>query len=61
MTWVLFIFRDLEQKDLIKILPLQSIKQVAYLVGLKPSEVSNFYHSLILPRGLLKYCKLIQR
>lgn len=58
MTWVLFVFYDKEHKDLIKFGEFNTIKEVAYLVDLKPSVVSNYYHTLIKPRKLLEYCKL---
>ena len=58
--WVLFIFYDKDRKDLIKQISFNSIKEISYVSGLKPQTISNYYHNLIKPRGILKYCILYQ-
>ena len=58
--WILFIFYDIERKDLIKQISFNSIKEISYVSGLKPQTISNYYHNLIKPRGILKYCILYQ-
>ena len=58
--WFLFVFLDTDKKELYKIIDCDTIKQVSYLVDLKPQVVSNYYHGLIKERGLLKYCRLYQ-
>ena len=44
----------------IKVLTLPTIKAVAYVVGMSPQSVSNFYHSLIKPREGLQYVVLFK-
>ena len=56
--WVLFVFYEKEKKTMLKCGEFTTIKEIAYLVGLEPSVVSNFYHKLIKPRKLLEYCIL---
>jgi hypothetical protein len=57
--WYLFLFTDESKTELFKILKCNSIKDVAYILDLKPQIVSNFYHKLINSRGNLKYCILL--
>jgi len=58
--WLLFVFFDKEKTDLWKVLDLNTIKDVGYIVNQSPQVVSNYYHNLIKERGLLKYCYLYQ-
>ena len=58
--WLLFVFFDKDKKELWKVLDLNTIKDVAYIVNQSPQVVSNYYHNLIKERGLLKYCYLYQ-
>ena len=37
-----------------------TIKEVAYIVGMAPQSVSNFFHNLIKARGTLKYVALFK-
>ena len=45
--WYLVLFTDKERTDLYKVLECYTIKQVAYLLNMKPQEVSNYFHKLI--------------
>lgn len=58
--WLLFMFQDKERTDLIKIMDFNTVKDIAYVLGMKPQEISNYYHQLIKERGPLKYCYLYQ-
>ena len=58
--WLLFMFQDIERTDLIKIMDFHTVKDIAYVLGMKPQEISNYYHQLIKERGPLKYCYLYQ-
>ena len=60
MSWLLFVFYDKDKNDLLKVLECETIKDIGYLLNLKPSIVSNFFHKLIKSRGLLEYCYLYQ-
>jgi len=53
-------FQDLDRTDLIKIMDFHTVKDIAYVLGMKPQEISNYYHQLIKERGPLKYCYLYQ-
>tara|TARA_R110002051_G_C8536247_1_gene470383 strand:- start:51 stop:257 length:207 start_codon:yes stop_codon:yes gene_type:complete len=58
--WVLYLFEDDENKEIFKILEFKTIKEVSYVLKIEPSVISNWYHGLINPRGVLKNCMLVQ-
>jgi|TARA_R110002094_G_scaffold68576_1_gene77940 hypothetical protein len=58
--WVLYLFEDEENKEIFKILEFKTIKEVSYVLKIEPSVISNWYHGLINPRGVLKNCMLVQ-
>lgn len=60
MIWHVMIFEDIAKTTPIKVVTLNNIKQVAYLVGHPPSIVSNCYHSLIRPRGGLEFVSIFK-
>ena len=60
IIWFLFVFKDTEKIELYKILKFNKIKDLSYVVGLEPTIVSNYFHNLIKPRGLLNYCYIYQ-
>ena len=49
------------KKALVKVYEFTTIRQVAYVLDMKPSTVSNFYHSLIAPRGNLNFVNIYQK
>ena len=57
---MVFIFDDIHKTNLLKIMKFNKIKDLSYIVDLSPNEVSNYFHNLIKPRGLLKYCYIYQ-
>lgn len=59
-SWVLYLFEDGSKTDLLKIMEFKSVKEIAYVLGLQREIVSNWFHGLILPRGILKNCVLYQ-
>ena len=60
MRWHVMIFEDPAKTHLIKVLSLDNIKQVSYIVGHTPSIVSNYFHNLIRPRGGLQYVSIFK-
>ena len=52
--WYIFLYYDKEYKELYKILDFATISEVSYILDLKPQTISNYYHKLIKPRGVLK-------
>jgi citrate lyase synthetase len=60
IRWLLFIHTDLEKQKLFKVLDFQSIKEIGYILDMKPQIISNYYHNLIKERGVLKYCIIYQ-
>jgi len=58
--WVLYLFDDDKKIDIFKIMEFKTIKQMSYVLEVDPAVISNWYHGLILPRGILKNCMLVQ-
>ena len=58
--WVLYLFEDQEKKDLFKIMEFKTIKEVSYVLDVEQQIISNWFHGLINPRGILKQCVLFQ-
>jgi hypothetical protein len=38
----------------------KTIKELSYVVNIEPQTISNWFHGLINPRGILKKCVLHQ-
>jgi len=55
MGWILYLFYDKEKTKVLKIMEFNRIKDISYLLDLKPSIISNYYHKFIHPRGILQY------
>ena len=60
-NWIVILFLDLEKKDIYKVFELKSVKEISYLLQIEPQVISNFYHNLINPRGILKNCIILQK
>ena len=58
--WVVYLFYDDKKKDIFKIMEFKTIKQVAYCLDVDPQTISNYFHRLIKPRGILKNIVLWQ-
>ena len=59
-NWVLWLFEGEEKKELLKIMEFKTIRDIAYVLDLDPQLISNWFHGLINPRGILKSCVLYQ-
>jgi len=58
--WRMMIFADAEKTTPLKVLTLETIKDVSYILGMKPQRVSNYFHRLIKPREVLEYIALFK-
>jgi len=59
-NWILYLFESNEKTDLLKIMEFKTIKDVSFVLGVDASVISNWFHGLIHPRGILKNCVLHQ-
>jgi hypothetical protein len=59
-NWILYLFESKDKTDLLKIMEFRTIKEVAFVLSMEPSIISNWFHGLIHPRGILKNCVLHQ-
>ena len=58
--WVLYLFEDESKSRLLKIMEFKTIKELSYVLDVQSSVISNWFHSLINSRGILKRCSLFQ-
>jgi len=58
--WVLYLYEDMNKKEIFKIMEFKTIKDLSYVIKMEPSIISNWFHGLINPRGILKNCVLVQ-
>ena len=58
--WVLYLFEDKEKSDILKIMEFRTIKDIAFVLDMEQQIISNWFHGLIHPRGILKFCVLYQ-
>ena len=59
-NWILWLFEDDDKIDLLKIMEFKTIREIAFVLDLEPQLISNWYHGLINPRGILNNCVLYQ-
>lgn len=59
-SWILYLFEDDKKSEIFKIMEFKSIREVAYVLNMERQVVSNFFHGLILPRGILNNCVIYQ-
>ena len=58
--WVLYLFEDEEKSQLFKIMEFKTIRELSIVLDIPSTIISNWFHELILPRGILKRCSLFQ-
>ena len=59
-NWILYLFENDEKRELFKIMEFKTIKDVAFVLNMDAPVISNWFHGLINPRGILKNCVLHQ-
>ena len=60
-TWVMELFANEGKTDLLKVYRFATVNQIAYVLDEKSTVVFNCYHSLIKPRGNLRYVNIFKR
>ena len=58
--WYVYLFEEITHTNIFKIMKFDTIKDVSYVMGVPAQTISNYFHGLIHPRGVLKYCVLYQ-
>ena len=59
-NWVLYLFQEEENNEIFKIMEFKTIKEISFVLDMEPQIISNWFHGLINPRGILKRCSLFQ-
>ena len=60
LIWYLILFTNKKKQEVFKVIECNSILEMSYYLDMKPQTISNFYHKLIKPRGVLEYCGITQ-
>ena len=58
--WVVYLFTSNEKKEIFKIMEFKTIKEISYCLNIDAQTISNYYHKLIKPRGILNNLILYQ-
>lgn len=58
--WVVYLFTDKDKKEIFKIMEFKTIKEISYCFSIDAQTISNYYHKLIKPRGILNNLILYQ-
>lgn len=58
--WYLYLFESEDRTEIFKIMKFNTMKEMSEVVGLPSNILSNYFHGLIKPRGVLKYCVIYQ-
>ncbi len=59
-NWILYLYENEEKSQLFKIMEFRTIKELSMVLNIEPQIISNWFHGLINPRGILKNCLLLQ-
>lgn len=59
-SWLVYLFEEPEKKNILKIMEFRSVNDISYVLGLPSQTISNCFHGLIKPRGILKNCVIFQ-
>ena len=59
-NWVLYLFQEEEKNEIFKIMEFKTIKEISFVLDMEPQIISNWFHGLINPRGIIKRCSLFQ-
>ena len=52
--WVLYLYEDINKKEIFKIMEFKTIKDLSYVIKMEPSIISNWFHGLIILAVFLK-------
>ena len=60
ITWTLILYTNPQKTEIFKIIRCESICEMGFYLNLNPNSVSNYFHKLVKPRGVLKLCDITQ-
>ena len=60
LVWYLILFTDKTKQQIFKVINCNSIVEMGYYLDVKPQLLSNFYHKLTKPRGILNLISITQ-
>ena len=60
LVWYLILFTDETKQNIFKVINCDSMVVMGYYLDVKPQLLSNFYHKLTKPRGILNLISITQ-
>ena len=60
VKWMLLLFADKKHVEILKPMWFLRVVDMAFVLDLPTQVVSNYYHGLIKPRGVLCYCEILK-
>ena len=59
-SWVVYLFEDEKHTQIFKIMEFRCVNDIAFCFNISSQTISNCFHGLIKPRGILKNCVIFQ-
>tara|TARA_R110000744_G_scaffold169809_2_gene287847 strand:- start:269 stop:478 length:210 start_codon:yes stop_codon:yes gene_type:complete len=59
-SWVVYLFESEEKTNIFKIMEFRSVNDISFCFDVPAQTISNCFHGLIKPRGILKNCVIFQ-
>jgi hypothetical protein len=59
--WVVILYTSERKDDVLGVYRFDTIRQIAHVVGCKPSHVSNVYHKLVTARDGMQYLDVLKK
>jgi hypothetical protein len=60
VMWYLILYLDKNKRKVLKIINCKTLKDIAYLLNMKYTEVANFYHGQKKAKGVLEFISITQ-
>ena len=54
MSWVLYLFKEKDKTEILSVLHIETMTDISYILNESQSKCSNFYHRLVIPRGIFE-------
>ena len=58
-TWTIVLYTNKDKHEVIKIMRMKTMREVAYVLDMPSQHVSNFYHGLVKAHDILHFIDII--
>jgi hypothetical protein len=60
VKWRVILYSDEDKTRIVGVHHYHTIREMAYVLDVRPSVISNFFHKLIAPRSTLRYVDVVR-